>query len=165
MPGSSPLVLALDLSTKVGWACGRAGGEPDHGVLLLPKGVAGLGAVACAFLDGLMDLHEVQHFERVVMEAPLPPQSQTHANTARIQYGLAFLVEVFCDRRSIPVREARPDDWRKAVLGRARFGGTDKAKAACIAWCQGQGWDPQDDNAADALALWRYATTRPGTRN
>lgn len=164
MSGSSPLVLALDLSTRTGWACGRAGAEPDHGVLPLPSAI-GHGAIGSSFMDQLYALFQVQHFERVVMEAPLPPVGQTHANTARIQYGLAFVTEVFCDRRSIPVREARPDDWRKAVLGRARFGGTDKAKAACIAWCQAQGWDPQDDNAADALALWRYATTRPGARN
>ena len=157
MPGSSPLVLALDLSTKVGWACGRAGGEPDHGVLLLPKGVAGLGAVACAFLDGLMDLHEVQHFERVVMEAPLPPQAQTHAHTARLQLYLAGAVETWCYRRSIECREAAAPTVRKAVLGSGRA-----KKPEVIAWCQAQGWNPTDDNAADALALWRYATTRRG---
>jgi hypothetical protein len=160
----APLVLALDLSTRVGWACGRAGGEPDYGVLVLPKGISGHGAIGAALFDALMDLHDVQHFERVIMEAPLPPQSQTSANTARIQFGLAFAVETWCYRRELEVREARPDDWRMAVLGRARFGGTEKAKAAAMAWCHAQGWAPSDDNAADALALWRYATTRPGGR-
>lgn len=161
---NGPLVLALDLATTTGWACGRAGGSPDFGEITFPSGRAGHGAIGASLFDWLLDLHDLQHFEQIVMEAPLPPSSQTHANTARIQFGLAFAVETWCYRRSLPVREARPDDWRRAVLGRARFGGTDKAKAASMAWCRERGWHPPQHNAADALALLHYALSRPGAK-
>jgi len=146
------LILAMDISTRCGWACGRAGRAPDHGEIRLPAGIAGHGAMGAALLDAMSDLHAVQHFDRIVVEAPLPPQAQTHANTARIQLGLAFLVEVFAYRRSIPIREAPAHAVRKAMIGTARV-----SKDEVVAWCRGQGWEPRTHNEADALCLWSYA--------
>lgn len=146
------ITLALDLSTHVGWACGVPGAEPDGGDVDLPSGSGRHGAMGAALLDLLADLHAVQHFDRIVVEAPLPPAAQTSANTARIQFGLAFVVEVFGFRRAIPVREARADEVRLCMLGRAR-----PAKGEIIAWCRARGWSPSTHNVADAMALLAYA--------
>lgn len=154
------IVLALDLSTRVGWACGRAGSAPDHGVIHLPGAASvGLGGVLAAAVDGLADLHAVQHFGRVVVEAPLPPQSQTHAATALQQLGLHAAVALWCYRRELPMKAVASVTARAAVLGRARFGGSKEAKAAVLAWCRARGHAPADDNAADALLLLHHALT------
>jgi Holliday junction resolvasome RuvABC endonuclease subunit len=154
MEARPPLTLALDLSTKMGWGCGRAGAAPDYGTMLLPAGggAGGLGRVYAAAEQALDDLFAVQHFERVIMEAPLPPAAQTQAHTARVQLGLAAVVDLWCFGRDIPVTEAAATTVRAKVLGMGRA-----KKADVIAWCQAQGWDPGDNNAADALALLAYA--------
>lgn len=159
IPTRPPLILALDLSTRCGWACGRAGDRPDYGTIRIGGQREGgnLGLAFAGAVDAIADLHAVQHFERVVMEAPLPPAAQTHAHTARMQLGLAAVVELWCWRRDIPCTEASALTVRGKVIGRTRFGGRDEGKAAVIAWCEAQGWRPGDDNAADALLLLAYA--------
>jgi hypothetical protein len=154
-----PRILALDLSTRIGWATGRLGEEPDHGVIELPKGggPAGLGKVYAAAVDALQDLRDTMHFTRIVMEAPLPPQAQTHAHTARVQFGLAACVDLWAYRRDMLCQEASASSARAKVLGRARFGGRDAAKAAVMQWCAAQGWYPATDDAGDALVLLAFA--------
>ena len=151
---AAPLYLGLDLSTRTGWACGRVGAAPDHGTLELPAGLGtgGLGRVFAALERGLDDLHAIQHFERVIMEAPLPPAAQSQAHTARMQLGLAAVVELWCYGRDILVTEAAAPTVRAKVLGNGRA-----KKADVIAWCIARGWQPGDDNQADALALLAYA--------
>lgn len=154
-----PRILALDLSTRIGWATGRAGEEPDHGVIELSKGGAagGLGRVFADAVDALQDLRDTMHFERVVVEAPLTLQAQTHDRTARQQLGLAACVDLWCYRREIPCFEARVDTIRSQVLGRCRFKGRENAKAAVMMWCAAQGYYPATDDAGDALVLLAFA--------
>lgn len=154
-----PRILALDLSTRIGWATGRLGETPDHGVIELPKGggAAGLGKVCAAAVDALQDLRDTMHFERIVCEAPLPPQAQTHAHTARVQLGLAACVDLWAYRREIVCQEVSATTVRGKVLGKARFGGRDAAKAAVLAWCHRQGWQPATHDAGDALVLLAFA--------
>lgn len=157
-----PRILALDLSTRIGWATGRLGEEPDHGIIELPKGLgaSGLGKVYAAAVDALADLRDTMHFEQVVMEAPLPPQAQTHAHTARIQLGLAACVDLWCYRRDMLCSEVAASTVRTKILGTARFGGSDRAKAAVMEWCRGQGYEPATHDAGDALVLLAFAQGR-----
>ena len=143
-------VLALDLSTRTGWAFGSAGSGPVHGVWLLGKMSEG-GRVFSCLMASLQDAIAVHQPDLVIMEAPLPPQAQTAANTARLQFGLAAHVETVCFEHGVRLEEERAGDVRRAVLGTFRAD-----KSTIIEWCQRQGWTPAEDNDADALVLLRY---------
>lgn len=145
-----PLILALDLSTRTGWALGRDYESPIHGVWVLPR-MSDLGACLSALAGQLEDAIQVFHPDLVIMEAPLPPQAQTAASTARLLLGLAGVTEMICQEQGVPCEEERADTVRKVVMGSAR-----QDKAAIIAWCRAQTWRPAEDNDADALVLLRY---------
>jgi Holliday junction resolvasome RuvABC endonuclease subunit len=145
----APVILATDLSTRVGWAVGRDFEPPRHGVWML-RG-PGLGSRCSSLAACLEDAIEVFRPHVVIMEAPLPPQAQTAAVTARLQFGLAAVCEMICHECEVRCEEAAAYEVRRLILGRARA-----EKAAVVAWCREQGLEPADDNAADALCLLRY---------
>jgi Holliday junction resolvasome RuvABC endonuclease subunit len=149
-------VLTLDLASIVGWAYGHKGERPSSGTWIL-RGHQ-LGPRFVGFENELIRAIETYRPRLIVMEAPLPPTRQASTFVARQQFGLAAYVEGEGCRAGIDVREMPFDTVRKAVLGRGRFGGTDQAKAAVLAWCRAQGWNPSDHNAADAIVLWAFAT-------
>ena len=127
-------ILSLDLSLRVGWAYGRGFDRPLHGVWALGKT-----AIA------------VHSPDLIIMEAPLPPQAQTAAISARLQFGLAAICEMIASERGVRCEEEAAHVVRKLVFGRARV-----EKETVVQWCREQGWQPADHNDADALALLRY---------
>lgn len=151
------LMLALDLSQNLGWACGDPADPAriTYGSVRLPSGgVRGHGPFAGAMMDAIGDLLRLNTVEWMLMEAPLTVQAQTHNNTARQQLGAAMLVELIGYRWDIPVREATPDAARLSVFGKSRFtGGRQAAKDAVMAWCRQQGYRPPNDDAGDAIVL------------
>ena len=66
--------------------------------------------------------------------------------------GFAVTVEMLCCRWSVDVSQAPSNSVRKAFCGSGRA-----KKPEVWAECLRRGWKPQDDNAADALALMDYA--------
>jgi hypothetical protein len=160
-------VLALDVSTKVGFAYGPRFGDPKHGVWLLPKAPAGIGERMSALYNKLHDALQVMRPALVIFEAPIA-KVQT---SARLLIGLAASVEQVCWEASVRCLEEHADKARGLVLGRSRFSTVNNKgkrvsanKPAVIAWCEQQGWTPEDDNSADALLLWRYAHTVNASR-
>lgn len=151
-------ILALDLSTRTGWAVGEDYASPRHGVWVLPS-MVNLGACTSALAASLEDAIAVFKPALVIMEAPLPPQAQTAMNTARLQFGLAAVTEMICHERNVPCEEARADEVRLRLMGRARVD-----KETVIAWCREQQWRPAESNDADALALLRYRHVLARTR-
>lgn len=149
-------ILCLDLASIVGWAYGHKGDQPSYGTWVL-RGKQ-LGQRFVGFENELIRSIETYRPRLIVMEAPLPPVRQASMFVARQQFGLAAYVEGEAYRAGITVREMPFDMVRKAVLGRGRFGGTERAKAAVMAWCRNEGWNPHDDNAGDALCLWAFST-------
>lgn len=157
-------LLALDLSTHVGWAFGRPGDRPRFGTWLLPS-MAEPGRCGAALERALADAITVLAPTRIVVEAPLPLPAQTNMATARLQLGLALVVQMVAYWRDLPApQEVRADQARMGVLGRARFGGRDEAKQAVLRWCRLQDWKVEDDNAGDALVLWRWGCISEGTK-
>lgn len=155
-------ILTLDLARVTGWAYGPAGARPQvFGAWDLGPATNGHGVVLAGLADHIGDAFKLHRPSLVVMEAPLPPQAQTSANTARLMLGYCAIVELLCYRWEIAVREARAPEVRKAVIGRAN--GLDKK--AIVAWCRGKGYAITDHNTADAVVLWHYASMmRAGNR-
>jgi hypothetical protein len=144
-------VLALDLSTRAGWAFGCDFSPPRHGVWALPQETGGIGKRMSAFAAALEDAIAVMAPDLIVAEAPLPPQAQTAMASARIQFGLAAVCEMIAHERTVPCEEASAWEVRRLVFGKARV-----PKETVIAWCRERGLSPVDDNDADALALLHY---------
>jgi len=148
-------ILTLDLARVTGWAYGPAGARPQmFGAWDLGPATIGHGVVLAGLADHLGDAFKVHRPSLVVMEAPMPPQAQTSANTARLLLGYCAVVELLCYRWDLQVREAKAQEVRKAVIGRAN----GLKKGDILGWCRGRGYRITDHNAADAVVLWHYAS-------
>lgn len=152
-------ILALDLSTTTGWACGEPGANPTHGTLRLPKTDKDIGAYAVAFtnlLGPLLDEHEP---DRVCFESPIKPVV-TSIYALRKTTGLAYHTEFICKIRGIPCSETPMQTARSTLgctwpkRGLTRKQRRDHWKAEVMRLCRAMGWEPRDDNEADALCVW-----------
>ena len=152
-------ILALDLSTHVGVAWGARGdAAPRTVVWNLPSCGLDIGRTFAAFENELLDAFTLHKPSLVVMEAPLPPQGQTHALTMRLQIGLAAITACNCYRWELPPPKEIPASTARAgVLGSARFP-KGKIKETITAWVRGHGIRVADHNAADAVVLWLHET-------
>lgn len=142
-------VLALDLGSATGWACGVPGTKPVMGAVKL--GIAGnYGSIGGALHTWLWDAIDIHKPGYIVFEAPLP--SHRGIAAGRIALGLAMMVETVGYQAEIMTRECAVKTVRKRIIG---TGNADKEDV--MAWCQAQGWKPPTHDAADAAALWELA--------
>lgn len=153
MSGTLP-ALALDLATTTGWALGLLGKKPRSGSIKL--GGAGTSRPArYAALNDWLDSMNAAHgpFSEVVFESPLV-EGQGR-DRALLALGLVAHLELWCWDRDLRTSECMVASTRKAVLGRGTFP-KGEAKGVVMAWCKSRGFDPQDDNAGDAIVLWSH---------
>ncbi len=156
-------ILALDLSTNTGWAAGEIGGRPLHGVIRLPSTKKDIGLFAQFFETEVRVLLAVQKPDRVVFESPILTGT-TRLATLRKLYGLAYHTELICLQRDIPCSETHMQTAR-STLGFKQLPRSVKDKAArrkhtkseIMRLCRAMGWEPADDNEADALCIWNDA--------
>jgi hypothetical protein len=156
----APRILALDLASRTGWACGFPDdARPCAGSVRFARPGVSLGAIYAGCRQWLADFVVADPNVRlIVFEAPMAPQHMagfTTAHVIRILIGLCAVVEEFAYARGYDVREAKVSDVREHFLGRNRLK-RKEAKSSTIEACHRLGWSPADDNAADALALWHY---------
>lgn len=176
---ADPVVLALDLSTRTGYACGRRFDRYPTlrvGTWMLPSVIDGsVGATLSALDLKLAQVVVDWDVEHIIFEAPFPPGEQSSTATARMLIGLPGIVEKVAHECGIDVTEGNLSSARKLVLGRGRVpwdrdlaSRDPKAarkksrlatKAASMAWAEGQGIQRIDDNGADAAIMHRYACT------
>ena len=150
-------VLALDLSTRVGWAYGGRTVKPAYGVWMLGDG--GLGRRCSCLANELEGAIQLFRPDLIILEAPLPAQRQASTHVARIQFGLAAVAEMIAHEWDVKCEEERAETVRGALFGKARV---DKDRV--MAWAKDQGHRPPDHNAADAIALMTYRLTLEAKR-
>lgn len=160
-------ILALDVATQTGWAFGNIRtNRPSSGSVRFGGKNAELGARLSDCRAWLADFIAVNPKTRLlVFEAPVAQSffgKHTSMQATRLLIGLVSIVEEYATThnrndptKSIDVREARVSDVRAHFLGSNRLK-RDEAKRATQQKCRLLGWNPIDDNAADALALWSY---------
>lgn len=152
------VLLALDLSTQVGWAVGPIGGEPICGTWVLPQ-IGGEGARFASFENVLADAIAVHEPSVMAVEAPLPLPAMNNREVAFQQLGLRAIALSEAYRASASVHESDTYTVRLAVLGTGRFP-AGKVKDAVLAWAKREGIDVPDHNAADAACLWTFYSRR-----
>ncbi|MBN9497841.1 MAG: hypothetical protein J0H39_13880 [Alphaproteobacteria bacterium] len=155
-------ILALDLASVTGWACD---GPPDSRGQ--PRPVGGsfelrgseFGDRYIDLRDRITELVSLHKPDTAVFEAPLPFASgskfagiQAGANTVRMLLGFAAIAEETLMRLGIEVFEVNVQQVRKHFCGDARA-----KKDDVIRTCRTLGWNPNDHNAADAMACWDFA--------
>jgi hypothetical protein len=150
-------ILALDLSSNVGWAYGEVGinNAPASGVWRLADG--GLGRMLASFENELEDAILLHQPALILTEAPLDPTAASNHQVWRQQISLAGIAETAAWRHDILFREQSVSTIRTKVLGTCRFP-KGQAKDAVMAYCQTMGWRVYDHNAADACVLWKFGT-------
>jgi hypothetical protein len=152
-------VLALDLATCSGFAVGDVGDTHPH------FGVIRFGAKDCTrkalFGDALRRLNQtlITHQPDIVAyEEPLHfglRRGASQAGNDELAYGLPAIVQgVAFLRRVNDIREVRTVDVRRFFIGdnpKREIG-----KRETMRRCRELGLQVEDDNAADAVAIWFF---------
>lgn len=153
-------VLALDIATVSGHAYAVPPDKPCYDSHRLARPGASLATCFVEFdrwLNGLIDFYQPRG---VVFESPIMIGGRDRMVVVQRLVGLAAIAELVGTKRGLVVKEASSQTVSKFFLGGARFkGGRDEKKAAMMSMCRRYGWEPKDDNAADALALLMLAET------
>lgn len=142
-------ILAFDLGTKTGWAA-RVDGLTQSGVLNLTTGrYAGGGMRFLRFRQQVAELCATVTPGAVYFE-----EVRRHMGTdaAHVYGGLMAVLTAYCEEHKIPYQGVPVGTIKKHATGK---GNADKA--AMIAAAKRKGWNPKDDNEADALHLLDYA--------
>lgn len=139
------MILALDLGTKTGWATSSNAGV-SHGMQDFKND---------RFSGGGM---RYLKFEKWLMSLPKPSQVvfeevRRHAATdaAHVYGGLMAVVTKWCESENIPYQGVPVGTIKKFWTGK----GNGK-KDVMIAEAKRRGYNVDDDNEADALALLTY---------
>lgn len=155
--------LCLDLATSIGVAVGSPGRTPRAWSHRLPSTGEELGPFLAALDSLLEELIAEWSPSHIIMEAPIIRNGKTALATARKLYCLAGHTEWTAWRHKIPCYEAQGDRVTGFFTGRSRYPGKTSyarraaKKRAVIDKCERLGWPVDDDDAADAIALFCWA--------
>lgn len=147
-------LLALDLATRIGWAARDEAGRVSWGAFRLPDVGDDIGRFLSAYDVWLCDMVTLHGPERCVYEAPYVG-SATAQMTALKLMNLAGFTQYRCARRRVACRPRNNASVRAHFIRQAR-GKRRDLKALTIQACKLRGWDTDDEDAADALALLDY---------
>lgn len=149
-------VIALDLSTKLGFCHDGPGGRPVWGLKLLKvEDWQRLGPSRTQFRKWLIELCAVVQPDLIAFEAALVfggrggSTSKTRLEVIRNQFGLADHAEQIADQLGIRCTECTNNEIKSHWVGHGR---AEKNEMCSMA--RRMGCDIYDDNMADALAQW-----------
>jgi hypothetical protein len=146
-------ILALDLGTITGYAIAGVDGTITSGtVSFRPSRYDGGGIRYLRFrgwLEGIANFAGIIHFEEV----------RRHAGTdaAHVYGGLLATLTAWCEQYGIAYQGVPVGTIKRFIAGK---GNADKA--AVIAAIRARGFNPTDDNEADALAILLWAIETQG---
>lgn len=146
-------ILALDLGSSTGWALQDATGRITSGTeTFRPQRFEGGGMRFLRFKRWLNelklstdDIHAV-YFEEV--------RRHIGVDAAHAYGGFMATLTAWCEHHQIPYSGVPVGTIKKHATGKGNAGKDEMIKAA-----KDKGFNPDDDNEADALALLGYAMT------
>lgn len=143
-------ILCLDLGTKTGWAARNERGHIMSGTVdFSTKRHEGGGMRYLRFSRWLADVDAtLQGIDCLYFE-----EVRRHVGTtaAHVYGGFLSHVTSYCDGKDIPYSGVPVPNIKKFATGK----GNAKKKDMILA-AQSMGFDPEDDNEADALCLLKY---------
>lgn len=144
-------ILALDLGQHTGWALAYPRGSITSGAELFKAGrFEGGGMPLLRFASWLGELHlKAGPLATVVFE-----EVRAHKGTAAAHSYGAFLGQLtaWCEIHHVPYQGVPVATIKKHATGRGNAG-----KDEVIAAMRAKGFNPVDDNEADALAILQWA--------
>lgn len=154
------IIAALDLATKTGVAVGPPGGRPELWTLdLKSHREVRFHATRMMRIQGLThQLITTRSVTAIAIEKPFVAAHNSWEVTL-LTIGLTANVLSWAARKNIPVEIIPAQTVAKHFIGSGKLKRGDK-KAAILAECRARGWEPEDDNQADAAALWDLACSR-----
>ena len=153
-PENTTCLLALDLGTQTGWALrSRDGSIISGSESFRPGRFEGGGMRFLRFKRWLTEIKQsVDGIDAVYFE-----EVRRHAgvDAAHAYGGFMAHLTAWCEHHQIPYQGVPVGTIKKAATGKGNAG-----KDAMIAAARARGFDPQDDNEADALALLAWAVAQ-----
>lgn len=157
---SGPVILTLDLATRFGWCVGELdSGSPEFGSGLFAPEKSGDDAIFAGAFKWTVEMLKERNVNRVRIEEPLDPRQMgkfTNRKTFERLYGIPSAVRAACYlckcydvayvpaskvRASLGLKGVKKGEWKERVM-----------------WAvQARGFLCDDNDAADALAIWLYA--------
>lgn len=149
------MILALDLGTKTGWAGVSLDKSIVSGTKNFAQGKFAGGGMRFLAFDQWLNGEFNGIITEVVFEAV---RRHIGTDAAHIYGGLLAILTKWCEQHSIPYQGVPVGTIKKHATGRGNAK-KDEMIAAAKSW----GFNPKDDNEADALALlrWRLAQKTP----
>ena len=149
-------ILALDLGTTTGWALRGSDGHITSGSeSFRPQRFEGGGMRFLRFKRWLNELLSASnHINAVFFE-----EVRRHAgvDAAHAYGGFMATLTAWCEHHQIPYQGVPVGTIKKHATGKGNAG-----KAEMVAAAKARGFDPADDNHADALALLDWAIAQGG---
>lgn len=158
-------ILALDIATATGWACGSHDPVPvTHGVLNLPKTKEDIGRFLSAWREWLGHAIEQMAPTEIMFESPILTEVK-NITTLRKLYSLAGIAELVALDYGLPISEANLSSIRTHFVGMRwapkEITGKEARrkwiKARTVSECRRRGFRVASDDDADALALLSFA--------
>lgn len=151
-------ILALDLATRVGWCAGTVDGPLSYGSFRC----APEGSQSAAIFGGAMKwlAERVLAFKPriIVYEAPIDPRmlKKINKDTIRRLNGMPAVIEAVAHNLGVyDVREIETGDLKHYWHNRRNLK-REQVKRLTMEKMRSLGYDPQDEDAADAIAVHRY---------
>jgi Holliday junction resolvasome RuvABC endonuclease subunit len=149
-------ILALDLGTTTGWAMRLADGVIVSSTMDFRSGRYEGGGMRFlrfrSWLDHLLDSGkaiDLVHFEEV--------RRHVGTDAAHLYGGFLAHLSAWCELKHIPYQGVPVGTIKRHATGKGNAG-----KEAVIAAMRSKGFNPEDDNEADALAILSWAIDTHG---
>ena len=153
---STPSILALDLGTTTGWAVLTGRCRILHGTAeFRPSRYEGGGMRYLRFgkwLDQTLEITggvDAVYFEEV--------RRHIATDAAHVYGGLLATLTAWCEGQDIPYQGVPVGTWKRHACGKG-----NASKHEVIAAMRARGFEPADDNEADAIAILLWALDTNG---
>jgi len=154
-------IMALDIATITGFAIGNAGSIPASGSVRLKRRGEGPEVAAFNMLAFLRDRFVLDKPDLVCIEHYLNPVAQKSADAVILQLQCFGVAVAMCQAYDVRMEAPHAATIRKHFAGRAKAGERSETKRMVLNRAQALGYIPRDcsdDNRADAVAAWDYAS-------